>query len=148
MNFLLGNAEELNFCNLIEALFTIVKSINITDKLEQREDRSAYSTACALQYCVSLAWRYVHKGLMVWRFAAPPFSPSELLVYPDLRFRRLLLQLPTCVTHLEKIIAIRNESLEPSPFMLYVSIWGPRCGNKAFTGWLKVSVGRVGILRL
>lgn len=51
---------------------------------------------------------------------------------------RMLLQLPTCVVHLEKIIANRSD-VEPSPFMLYSSIWGPRCGNKAFTGWLKVS---------
>lgn len=51
---------------------------------------------------------------------------------------RLLLQLPTCVSHLEKIAAMRNENIEPSPFMLYSSIWGPRCGNKTFTGWLKV----------
>lgn len=52
----------------------------------------------------------------------------------------MLLQLPACVTHLESIAAIRSECVEPSPFMLYSSIWGPRCGNKAFTAWLKVGI--------
>lgn len=111
VNFLLGNAEELSYYSLIEALFAIVKSINITDRIERNSEKNPYSTLCALQYCVSLAWR-------------------------------MLLQLPTCVSHLERIVSTRSESVEPSPFMLYSSIWGPRCGNKAFTGWLKDALGK------
>lgn len=111
VNFLLGNAGELSYFSLIEALFTIVESINVIDVIESNTEKSSYSTLCALQYCVSLAWR-------------------------------MLLQLPACVNHLERIVNTRSENVEPSPFMLYSSMWGPRCGNKAFIGWLKDALGK------
>jgi len=115
----------LNICNE-----SYVNDNGIENKIAQYSNPL---TLCSIEYCFTLAWKYVQIKLLILKLFL--YYNSFLFIY----FVRLLLSLPIPIQKIQGMIKEKYCGIDSSN-LLYFLIWGPRTGSKIYYHFLKVNI--------
>ncbi|XP_050533339.1 E3 ubiquitin-protein ligase UBR4 [Daktulosphaira vitifoliae] len=118
VNFILSYPEKLSYPQLLQALLDITSTINLCTKLQN-------------------VWRE-NDSSIEYHFNSFNLCSIEYCFTIALK---LLLSLPVPTHKLNEMLDDKSSGFDP-PNLLYLLMWGPKCGSRVYGSWLKENISK------